>query len=55
MAKITSSMIAQLLRAVGGSDNISKCGNCMTRLRLTLNDNLLADQAGIKAIAGVMG
>lgn len=55
MAKITSSMIVKLLRAVGGSNNISKCGNCMTRLRLTLNDNALADQATIKAIPGVMG
>ncbi|MBD1566619.1 PTS N-acetylmuramic acid transporter subunit IIBC [Vibrio sp. S12_S33] len=55
MAKITSSMIVKLLSAVGGSDNISKCGNCMTRLRLTLNNNALADQATIKAIPGVMG
>ena len=55
MAKITSSMIVKLLSAVGGSNNISKCGNCMTRLRLTLNDNALADQATIKAIPGVMG
>lgn len=55
MAKITSSMIVKLLSAVGGSGNISKCGNCMTRLRLTLNNNALADQATIKAIPGVMG
>lgn len=55
MAKITSSMIVKLLSAVGGSNNISKCGNCMTRLRLTLNDNALADQATIKTIPGVMG
>ncbi|CAH8222182.1 PTS N-acetylmuramic acid transporter subunit IIBC [Vibrio aestuarianus] len=55
MAKITSSMIVKLLSAVGGSNNISKCGNCMTRLRLTLNNNALADQATIKAIPGVMG
>ncbi|NGZ15183.1 PTS N-acetylmuramic acid transporter subunit IIBC [Vibrio aestuarianus] len=55
MAKITSSMMVKLLSAVGGSGNISKCGNCMTRLRLTLNNNALADQATIKAIPGVMG
>ncbi|HAS6418643.1 TPA: PTS N-acetylmuramic acid transporter subunit IIBC [Vibrio vulnificus] len=55
MAKITQTMISQLLAAVGGSSNVSKCGNCMTRLRLTLANNGLADQAVIKQIPGVMG
>ncbi|EJE8548476.1 PTS N-acetylmuramic acid transporter subunit IIBC [Vibrio vulnificus] len=55
MAKITQTMISQLLVAVGGSSNVSKCGNCMTRLRLTLANNGVADQAVIKQIPGVMG
>lgn len=55
MAKITQTMISQLLAAVGGSSNVSKCGNCMTRLRLTLANNGVADQAVIKQIPGVMG
>ncbi|HAS6178005.1 TPA: PTS N-acetylmuramic acid transporter subunit IIBC [Vibrio vulnificus] len=55
MAKITQTMISQLLAAVGGSSNVSKCGNCMTRLRLTLANNGVADQAMIKQIPGVMG
>ncbi|NVC62622.1 PTS N-acetylmuramic acid transporter subunit IIBC [Vibrio sp. 05-20-BW147] len=55
MAKITQTMISQLLAAVGGSRNVSKCGNCMTRLRLTLANNGVADQAVIKQIPGVMG
>ncbi|HDY7728285.1 TPA: PTS N-acetylmuramic acid transporter subunit IIBC [Vibrio vulnificus] len=55
MAKITPTMISQLLAAVGGSSNVSKCGNCMTRLRLTLANNGVADQAVIKQIPGVMG
>ncbi|ELX4123873.1 PTS N-acetylmuramic acid transporter subunit IIBC [Vibrio vulnificus] len=55
MAKITQTMISQLLAAVGGSRNVSKCGNCMTRLRLTLANNGVADQAVIKRIPGVMG
>ncbi|MDQ2164278.1 MULTISPECIES: PTS N-acetylmuramic acid transporter subunit IIBC [Vibrio] len=54
MAKITSNMIAKLLSAVGGSGNIGKCGNCMTRLRLTLNNTALADQALLKTLPGVM-
>ncbi|OOF11218.1 hypothetical protein BZG82_05100 [Salinivibrio sp. PR5] len=28
-----------MLSAVGGSSNISQCGNCMTRLRLSLANN----------------
>ncbi|HAS6042150.1 TPA: PTS N-acetylmuramic acid transporter subunit IIBC [Vibrio vulnificus] len=55
MAKITQTMISQMLAAVGGSSNVSKCGNCMTRLRLTLANNGVADQAVIKQIPGVMG
>ncbi|MCG6299949.1 PTS N-acetylmuramic acid transporter subunit IIBC [Vibrio vulnificus] len=55
MAKITQTMISQLLAAVGGSSNVSKCGNCMTRLRLTLANNGVADQAVIKQIPGVVG
>ncbi|WHE24404.1 PTS N-acetylmuramic acid transporter subunit IIBC [Vibrio vulnificus] len=55
MAKITQTMISQLLAAVGGSSNVSKCGNCMTRLRLTLANNGVADQAVIKQIPCVMG
>ncbi|MDG3031451.1 PTS transporter subunit EIIC [Vibrio parahaemolyticus] len=55
MAKITSNTVSQLLSAVGGSSNVSKCGNCMTRLRLSLANNGLADQSVIKQIPGVIG
>ncbi|ENI4127780.1 PTS N-acetylmuramic acid transporter subunit IIBC [Vibrio fluvialis] len=55
MAKISQTMISQILAAVGGSGNVNKCGNCMTRLRLTLANNVVADQATLKQIPGVMG
>lgn len=55
MAKITGSMIEQLLRLAGGPANISVCGNCMTRLRLTLVDRNAADIAQLKAVPGVLG
>lgn len=45
----------QILEAIGGKANVIKCGNCMTRLRLTLQDDSLADRDSIKRIAGVMG
>ncbi|WP_315917509.1 PTS N-acetylmuramic acid transporter subunit IIBC [Vibrio fluvialis] len=55
MAKISQTMISQILAAVGGSGNVNKCGNCMTRLRLTLANNEVADQTTLKQIPGVMG
>lgn len=55
MAKITDTMIGQIIQAIGGRDNITHCGHCMTRLRLSLADSLHADRDTIKGIAGVMG
>ncbi|MBB1273599.1 PTS N-acetylmuramic acid transporter subunit IIBC [Psychromonas sp. SR45-3] len=55
MAKITTAMIQEILTAIGGKNNIVKCGNCMTRLRLTLSDDSIVDQDTIKRISGVMG
>ncbi len=55
MAKITSAMMNTILSAVGGSANIAKCGNCMTRLRLSLNNYGVIDLTSLKSITGVMG
>ncbi|HBY9736606.1 TPA: PTS N-acetylmuramic acid transporter subunit IIBC, partial [Klebsiella pneumoniae] len=55
MAKITKEMIARILAHVGGGANVAQAGNCMTRLRLTLRDESLADSAAIRQIDGVMG
>ncbi|HHO8372175.1 TPA: PTS transporter subunit EIIB, partial [Klebsiella pneumoniae] len=55
MAKITKEMIAWILAHVGGAANVAQAGNCMTRLRLTLRDESLADSAAIRQIDGVMG
>ena len=55
MAKITKEMIARILSHVGGAANVAQAGNCMTRLRLTLRDESLADSAAIRQIDGVMG
>jgi len=48
-------MVEQLLRLAGGKANISVCGNCMTRLRLTLVDRDIIDIDQLKAVPGVMG
>ena len=55
MAKISEQFIATVLQLVGGKENIKTCGNCMTRLRLTLNNDALVDNAGLKALPGVLG
>jgi len=55
MSKITNKIIQELLLAIGGSKNVAKCGNCMTRLRLTLVNDQLADHAKVKQITAVMG
>ena len=55
MAKINKEMIARILTHVGGAGNVAQAGNCITRLRLTLRDEQLADSAAIRQIEGVMG
>ncbi|CNI45999.1 PTS system N-acetylmuramic acid transporter subunit IIBC [Yersinia rohdei] len=55
MAKITGATIEQILLCIGGSQNITVCGNCMTRLRLTLRDRQLIQHDNLKKIPGVMG
>ncbi|MCG8710750.1 PTS N-acetylmuramic acid transporter subunit IIBC [Brenneria sp. 4F2] len=55
MAKIDEAMIGQIVDHVGGGGNITLCGNCMTRLRLTLADRALVELVALKRIAGVMG
>ena len=44
-----------VLKAVGGSANVTHATHCMTRLRLTLKDEKIADDNVIKKIDGVLG
>ncbi len=46
---------ADVLPLVGGAENVTVATNCMTRLRLTLKDNSLADLEGLKKVKGVLG
>ena len=55
MAKITEKLIAEILQRVGGKNNVVACGNCMTRLRLTLHDDRLIQADKLKALPGVLG
>jgi len=44
-----------IIAAVGGDSNIASATNCMTRLRLVLNDESKADDDKVKSIKGVKG
>lgn len=55
MAKITEQLIATIVQLVGNKNNIQTCGHCMTRLRLTLNNDQLIEHDKLKALPGVLG
>ena len=48
MAKITRELITDIITLIGGAGNVTQCGNCMTRLRLTLgHPSPLMEQIGL--------
>ncbi|WP_094752113.1 PTS N-acetylmuramic acid transporter subunit IIBC [Psychromonas sp. CD1] len=55
MAKITLDMIDKITKTIGNINNIAKCTNCMTRLRLTIIDENVVNVEALKLIAGVLG
>ena len=55
MANKFEVMSQSILEQLGGVDNVVGVSHCATRLRVTLKDIALADQAMIRAIDGVLG
>lgn len=51
----TKELSKEILKLVGGEDNIDQVTHCMTRLRFNLNDNNRADKAALQKTDGVMG
>ncbi|MEU8619531.1 glucose PTS transporter subunit IIA [Streptomyces sp. NPDC048623] len=45
----------QILRGVGGAENVESLTHCATRLRFQLHDGEKVDQAALDALDGVMG
>ena len=43
----------EILRLVGGEDNIQDYTHCMTRLRFNLRDNGTADRAKLKELPAI--
>ncbi|RIN83958.1 PTS cellobiose/arbutin/salicin transporter subunit IIBC [Mammaliicoccus sciuri] len=48
-------MAGEILKHIGGSNNVKNLTHCMTRLRFVLKDDSKADDDAIKNIDGVMG
>lgn len=45
----------EIVRLVGGRDNVTDLVHCVTRLRFTLKDDSKADEAALKKLDGVLG
>ncbi|QXE00983.1 PTS transporter subunit EIIC [Terribacillus sp. DMT04] len=54
MAKMNQ-LAEQILREVGGSDNVVALTHCMTRVRMRVKDDALVNFDALKQIDGVMG
>lgn len=50
-----SNLIQEIIKGVGGTDNIENCIHCATRLRFTLSDGTKFDEKKLKSIKGVLG
>jgi len=50
-----STTAAEIVKAVGGPENIASLTHCATRLRFQLNDGDAVDTAAVEGIKGVMG
>ncbi len=46
-------LVRTFLKALGGKENIKSLDNCVTRLRLTIADMGLIDEAAIKRAGGI--
>ena len=51
----TTTLASEILRGIGGQQNISRLENCMTRVRVEVHDDALLDIAGLKQLPGVSG
>lgn len=51
----TREAITNIIRLVGGADNINKVWHCMTRLRFDVIDESKIDQPEIKKLPGILG
>ncbi|WP_353893104.1 PTS transporter subunit EIIC [Proteinivorax hydrogeniformans] len=55
MAKANRQLASEILKLIGGKENVSTATNCMTRLRVQLKDDSKAEIESLKATEGVLG
>lgn len=55
MAKNYAAIAKDVLRLVGGEQNVTHFEHCSTRLRFSIAEESKVDRAGLKAVPGVMG
>ena len=48
-------LATEIIKYIGGNENIAGLTHCATRLRFTLKDQQMADEEAIKGIQGVLG
>ena len=48
-------LASEIVSALGGAENVTSASYCMTRLRVYLEDESIADDEKIKSIEGVKG
>lgn len=53
-SKDHSQLAADIVRCVGGKENVSSLTHCVTRLRFVLKDESKADRDGVKKLKGVI-
>ena len=51
----TEEVAKEILRKLGGKVNIKEINNCISRLRIKINDPLLVDMSGMKTITDALG
>lgn len=51
----TAALASEILLGIGGQANIARLENCMTRVRVEVNDDGLLNIAGLKKLPGVSG
>ena len=47
--------VNEIVKCLGGADNISSVSNCMTRLRVTVRDEDAVDENGLESLGDVLG
>ena len=51
----TAALASDILRGIGGEENIQRLENCMTRVRVEVHNDDQLDVPGLKKLSGVSG